>query len=115
MRLFEGTELDRPPRCERCDQLEADCACPPPEPKMVAAEKQTARIQVEKRKRGKVVTVVRGLNEGHPGKHLADLLTTLKNKCGAGGAIHDMDIEIQGNHLERLKRYLSEMGFKVRG
>ena len=22
MRLFEGTEFDRPPRCERCDELE---------------------------------------------------------------------------------------------
>lgn len=115
MRLFEGTELDRPPRCERCEELESDCKCPEPEAEKLSAAKQTARIQIEKRKKGKVVTVIRGLNEGHPGKHLGELLTKLKNACGAGGTIQDAEIEIQGNHLERLKEILSKMGFKVRG
>lgn len=115
MRLFEGTELDRPPRCERCNELESDCQCPEPEPKAIEPGKQTARIQIEKRKKGKVVTVVRGLNEGHPGKHLAELLTKLKDACGAGGTIQDSEIEIQGKHLERLKKLLAGMGFKVKG
>ncbi len=30
--LLAGTIYDRPPRCERCDQPESDCTCPPPEP-----------------------------------------------------------------------------------
>lgn len=115
MRLFEGTELDRPPRCPRCEELEADCKCLPPEPEPVPPEKQTARIQVEKRKKGKVVTVIRGLNEGHPGKHLTELLTRLKNHCGAGGTIQESEMEIQGNHLERVKKLLGELGYKVRG
>ena len=61
MRLFEGTQWDRPPRCDECGELEEDCVCPPPAKELTPPEKQTARLAVEKRKKGKVVTVVRGL------------------------------------------------------
>ena len=55
MRLFEGTQFDRPPVCERCEKLESECECQPelPQPSFVAPDKQTARLQVEKRKKGK--------------------------------------------------------------
>jgi len=105
MRLFEGTQFDRPPVCQRCELLESECKCPPPEPE---------RISIEKRKKGKIVTVISGLNEGHPGNHLSNLLTRLKNACGAGGTIQESKIEIQGDHLERLKKLLVDFGFKVR-
>ena len=114
MRLFEGTEFDRPPKCERCGELEKDCQCPPPEPVRTAPEKQTAKIGIEKRKKGKIVTVVRGLADGHPGKHLNDLLTSLKNQCGAGGTIQDGNIEIQGSHEERVTKLLKQIGYKIR-
>ena len=84
MRLFEGTPFDRPPKCDVCGELEADCNCQP-EPFRIPPEKQTARIAVEKRKRGKVVTVIRGLPE--VGNDLPVLLTQLKSTCGAGGAL----------------------------
>lgn len=115
MRLFEGTQFDQPPVCSRCELLESDCKCPPPEPEPTAPEKLTARLSVEKRKRGKIVTVIAGLNEGHPGNHLGDLLTKLKNACGAGGTIQEDTIEIQGNHLERVKELLAKTGYKIRG
>ena len=115
MRLFEGTQFDRPPVCERCELLESECKCPPPEPEPTAPQKLTARLSVQKRKRGKIVTVISGLNEGHPGNHLGDLLTKLKNACGAGGTIQEDTIEIQGDHLERVKKLLAEIGYKIRG
>ena len=114
MRLFEGTEFYQPPRCEKCGELEEDCKCPPAAPEKLSPGKQTAQIRIEKRKKGKVVTVVRGLAEGNPGHHLADLLTKLKNACGAGGTIDDGAIEIQGNHEERIRGLLIEAGYKVR-
>ncbi len=114
MRLFEGTEFDRPPTCERCELLESECKCPPPELEPIPPGNLTARVAVERRKKGKVVTVIRGLNEGHPGNHLGDLLTRLKNACGAGGTIQDPGIEIQGDHSERLKKLLAELGYKIR-
>ena len=113
MRLFEGTEFDRPPKCERCGKLESDCTCPPPPPVRLAPEKQTAKVAVEKRKKGKQVTVVRGLPAS--GNDLPELLTRLKTNCGAGGTIKEDTLEIQGNHAERIRQALREMGFRVQG
>jgi translation initiation factor 1 len=76
-------------------------------------EKQTARLNVEKRKRGKVVTVVRGLPAD--GNDLPGLLGRLKAACGAGGTIKEDELEIQGDHLERLRGLLAEIGYRVRG
>ncbi len=113
MRLFEGTQWDRPPRCERCGELEVACTCPPPPKVLTPPEKQTARLNVEKRKRGKVVTVVRGLPAD--GNDLPGLLGRLKAACGAGGTIKEDELEIQGDHQERLRGLLAEIGYRVRG
>jgi translation initiation factor 1 len=113
MRLFEGTPWDRPPRCERCGKLEEACTCPPPPKVLTPPEKQTTRLAVEKRKKGKVVTVVRGLPAEE--NDLPGLLAQLKAACGAGGTIKDDELEIQGDHLERLRGLLGEVGYRVRG
>ena len=113
MRLFEGTEFDVPPRCERCGELEEDCKCPPEPPAQIPPQKQTARLAVEKRKKGKLVTVIRGLPA--EGNDLPELLKQLKNQCGAGGTLKEEVLEIQGNHLERLRDALKEIGFRVKG
>ena len=113
MRLFEGTEFDRPPTCERCGELEEVCKCPPaPAPKL-APSKQTARLSVEKRKKGKTVTVVRGL--AAVGNELPELLKKLKSACGAGGTVKDDELEIQGNNLDRVRDELKKIGFHTRG
>jgi translation initiation factor 1 len=112
MRLFEGTQFDRPPRCERCEELEEDCVCEPEQPPRVAPGKQTARLTIEKRKKGKTVTVVRGLSPDD--NDLSDLLAQLKTKCGAGGTIQPEGLEIQGRHLDRVTDVLSRIGYKVR-
>lgn len=112
MRLFEGTPFDRPPRCERCDELETDCRCEPESPPRVPPEKQTARVAVEKRKRGKRVTVIRGLSEED--NDLPELLTRLKSKCGAGGTLKEGVLEIQGDQLDTIREALADIGYKVR-
>jgi translation initiation factor 1 len=116
MRLFEGTPWDVPPRCDRCGALEADCRCPPappPEAPRIPPEKQTARLAVEKRAKGKMVTVVRGLPA--VGNDLAGLLAALKNSCGAGGSLDGETLEIQGDHRERIRAVLEKQGFRVKG
>ncbi|QDU96767.1 translation initiation factor [Lignipirellula cremea] len=115
MRLFAGTPFDRPPVCERCGEREEVCVCPPlppPPPVRVAPEKQTARLAVEKRKKGKVVTLVRGLSAAD--NDLPALLARLKNAVGAGGAVKEDSIEIQGAQLERVQAVLQEIGYRVR-
>jgi translation initiation factor 1 len=114
MRLFEGTPWDRPPRCERCGALETDCRCPPPPPAAPVYKppaQQRARVMVEKRAKGKLVTVVRGLAAAD--NDLPDLLTRLKTACGAGGTVKDDTLEIQGDHQRRVATLLAEIGYRV--
>ena len=113
MRLFAGTPFDRPPTCDRCGLVEADCKCPPLTPAPIPPEQQTARLAVEKRRKGKVVTVIRGLPAA--GNDLAALLTRLKSQCGAGGTIDGDNLEIQGEHIDRIRSLLTEIGYRVRG
>ena len=110
-RLFAGTPFDRPPTCERCGKLEAECTCPPPARELTPPEKQTAKIAVEKRPKGKVATVIRGLKAD--ANDLPALLTQLKNTCGAGGTIDGDVLEIQGDHADRVAKLLTKIGYKL--
>jgi translation initiation factor 1 len=106
MRLFSGTKFDQPPKCGRCGKLEPDCTCPR------LAKGQVVRLTLEKRKKGKVVTVVHGLTAAD--NDLPALLSQLKSKCGAGGSIQEDSLEIQGDHRERLGTVLTELGYQVK-
>ncbi len=60
-------------------------------------------VFVEKRAKGKTVTVVRNVTGD-----LATLAKTLKTLCGAGGVARDDSVEIQGNHKDRIIAFLEE-------
>lgn len=111
MRLFAGTPFDRPPTCERCQRLEADCTCPPEPIPVKPPAKQIARIRLEKRKTGKWVTTIRDLDPA--GGHLPTLLTKLKKHCGAGGSIEDNVVEVQGDHVQRITDFLKQAGYRI--
>ena len=59
---------------------------------------------------GKVVTVVRGL----PARELEARAADLKRLCGAGGAVKDGAVEIQGDHRERIAEKLRSAGHTVK-
>jgi len=113
MRLFEGTQWDRPPRCERCGELDEDCACPTPPKSWTSPEKQTARLAIEKRKKGKLVTVVCGLSPEE--SDLPVLLARLKASCGTGGTLKEDLLELQGSQRERVSDYMKKIGYQVQG
>lgn len=114
-RLFAGTPFDRPPTCENCNQAVSACRCPPAAAKAGRAHSQGQVVQLstERRRKGKLVTVIRGLESR--ANDLPALLTKLKNSCGAGGTLDGEALELQGDHRERLRLLLGEMGFKVKG
>ena len=85
---------------------------PEPAPRL-APGKQTARLSKEKRKKGKVVTVIRGLVESD--NDLLTLLKTLKTAIGTGGTLQEDAIEIQGDQLDRVRETLRKLGYKVNG
>ncbi len=60
-------------------------------------------VFVEKRAKGKTVTVVRNVTGD-----LASLAKTLKTHCGAGGVARDDSVEIQGNHKDKIIALLEE-------
>ncbi len=45
----------------------------------------------------------------------AALLSRLKSQCGAGGTFDSDTLELQGNHLDRLRTLLGDAGYNVRG
>jgi translation initiation factor 1 (eIF-1/SUI1) len=38
----------------------------------------------------------------------------LKDRCGAGGTIDAGTLKIQGNHLDRLRTLLGEIGYRIK-
>ena len=61
---------------------------------------------------GKGVSVVTGLPLTGPA--LEELATRLKKTCGAGGAVKDGKIEIQGDHRDRLVAELTKLGYDAK-
>ena len=113
-RLFAGTPFDIPPKCDHCEKLLDDCECPPREEPIARQppESQTAKVRVVRRKHQRMITVVSGLEE--PASDLPDVLSKLKAACGAGGTIKDTNLEIQGDHVQRVKSTLSQIGYRVK-
>ena len=113
MGLFDGTPLERPVTCEVCKWPLAQCACPRNESGAVLMPKdQPARVSREKRRKGKNVTVVTGLNP--VASDLKAILTRLKSACATGGTINEGRIEIQGDHRERVLLILRDLGYPAK-
>jgi len=89
---------------------------PPPAEPMVSKSHLdamvTLKVRFEKKgRRGKGVTVVSGFH--HTREDLESLARKLKSTCGAGGTVKNETIEIQGDHREKVKALLADMGFNV--
>ena len=75
---------------------------------------QSPRVETSsKGRKGKTVTIIRGF-QASPDT-LADLLKKLKNLCGAGGTLKDNELEIQGDHKQRIIEHLQQLGYKAKG
>jgi translation initiation factor 1 len=61
---------------------------------------------------GKGVSMITGLTL--PAAQLEALATRLKKLCGAGGAVKDGSIEIQGEHRDRLVEELIKLGYEAK-
>jgi len=61
------------------------------------------------KRRGKTMTIVWGF-ESTP-KELDELLTICKKQLGSGGQVTDNELEIQGDHVARVKEILQKEGF----
>lgn len=101
--------------CPTCGWPERDCKCSSRFARDKALPARiVAKLRMEKKGRGgKTVTVVYDLPENQA--FLKELASELKRACGAGGAVVDNTVEIQGDLRERVRAALEKKGWTVKG
>jgi translation initiation factor 1 len=74
---------------------------------------QNLRVEASRRgRKGKTVTIISGF-QAKP-ETLAELLKKLKTQCGAGGTAKENEIEIQGDHKQKIVELLQQLGYKAK-
>lgn len=74
----------------------------------LAKSSQKIRVTTDKKRYGKIVTLVSGFDKGIDIKKTAK---ALKNELACGGTFRDDEIELQGDHTRRVKQILVKIGF----
>jgi len=92
--------------CSTCGLPEELCMC-----EEIAREQQQIKIYNGKRRYGKVVTIVEGIDASDI--DINELARSLKTRCASGGTVKQGRIELQGEHRKKVQTALQEMGYKV--
>jgi len=90
--------------CPQCGLPKELCVC-----ESIAKESQKIIVKLEAKKFGKNYTVIEGIDNKEIS--LKQLATSLKSKFACGGTSKDGKIELQGDHKEKVKAFLVQMGF----
>ncbi len=64
---------------------------------------------------GKTVVVIDQFAPNISSKQIQALAKKLRNACGCGGTTKQRSIELQGNHVEKIRQLLEQEGFRVAG
>lgn len=76
-------------------------------------QKQNLKVRSTRSgRKGKTVTVIEGFQQQPESLH--KLLKQLKVQCGSGGTVKENELEIQGEHCQKIARILLELGYKVK-
>ncbi len=89
--------------CPKCGLPEAACVCGE-----IAKTQQQIFVKTEKRRFGKINTMISGFDDGVDIKNIAK---KLKTKRACGGTVKNKVIELQGNHKGFIKPILVSEGF----
>lgn len=89
--------------CPKCGLPKQACVC-----EEIAKSEQRIQLTTTKKKFGKVVTLVSGIEKGIDIKKIAK---DLKAELGCGGTVKDNVIELQGDHIRKIKPILIRLGF----
>jgi len=90
--------------CPKCGLPKELCVC-----ETIAKESQRIKIVSEKRKYGKVITVIYGIDKKEI--DIKDLAKKLKSKFACGGTYKENTIELQGEHVLAVRDELIKLGF----
>jgi len=89
--------------CNQCGLPLDLCVC-----ETIAREQQKITVKVEKRKFGKKYTFVSGFKKE---VNVDEIARKLKSKFACGGTYKNGQIELQGDHKNRVKAAMVELGF----
>ncbi|HLD38884.1 MAG: stress response translation initiation inhibitor YciH [Candidatus Aenigmatarchaeota archaeon] len=90
--------------CPKCGLPEELCVC-----QTIAKEAQTIRVDMVQKRYGKSMTIIRGVDTTKI--DVRDLMKKLKSKLACGGTYKNGEIELQGDHRDRVKEILVKEGF----
>ncbi len=90
--------------CQICGLPSELCVC-----ETIAKEQQKIQVRTVRRRYGKKMTIIEGIDEKQI--DLKELGKELKQKLACGGTSKKGQIELQGDHSEKVKKMLVEMGF----
>jgi len=90
--------------CPKCGLPMQACVC-----EQIVKSSQKIRVTTDKKRYGKIVTIVSGFGSGIDVKKIAK---DLKNGLACGGTYKDDAIELQGDHRKKIKEMLVKLGFE---
>jgi translation initiation factor 1 len=89
--------------CPKCGLPEQACVC-----EQIVKSSQKIKVTTDKKRYGKIVTVVTGLGSGI---NIKQVTKDLKNKLACGGTYKGNKIELQGDHKKKIKELMVKLGF----
>jgi translation initiation factor 1 len=89
--------------CPKCGLPKEACVC-----EDIAKTEQNIKIDVVKRKFGKIITLITGFDKS---VNMKETARQLKTELACGGTIKNNVIELQGEHKRKAKEILVRMGF----
>ncbi|MBI4014524.1 MAG: translation initiation factor [Candidatus Aenigmarchaeota archaeon] len=90
--------------CPKCGLPRELCVC-----ETIAKESKKITVIVEKRRYGKFATIIKGIEDSQI--NVKDVTSKLKTKLACGGTYKNGEIELRGNHRDRVKEILIKEGF----
>ena len=90
--------------CPKCGLPQQACVC-----ERIGKSSQRIQISTDKKRYGKIVTLVTGFDKSVDVKKIAK---ALKNELACGGTYKDDTVELQGDHTRRIKSLLVNLGFE---
>ena len=92
--------------CNLCGLPDELCIC-----QEIAKEQQKAIISTVRRRYGKMVTMVEGIDDS--AIDIGKLAKLLKSACASAGTVKGRIIELQGEHKTRVVKVLEQNGYQV--
>ncbi|MDO8528318.1 MAG: translation initiation factor [Nanoarchaeota archaeon] len=89
--------------CPKCGLPMQACVC-----EQITKGSQRIKVTLDKKRYGKIVTVVTGFDSSIDVQKIAK---SLKNELACGGTSKNNEVELQGDHSKKIRAILVKLGF----